>query len=139
VSKGETYAGDLPSCSNIETYEGSGLAVFTWLADLYRQPPLMVLSQVVPIVDSSQRTEPPRANLCLQHALTGEPLPIHSQSMRDIMEHCGLLNASEPSRFAYQQEARQESPGLSEMDRVFIRQFDQKLFQDHCTGCHSRY
>jgi cytochrome c len=135
ASHGKTYAGDLQVCSNNAADDGSGPAVFSWLVELYKEVPLVSLSPL----EDGQRAVPLRANLCLKHALTGEPLPIHSESMQDILDHCGLLSASQQARYAYQQEASQESPRLSELDMALVRQFDQKLYQDHCTGCHIRY
>jgi cytochrome c len=135
VSYGKTYAGDLHVCSNNATDDGSGPAVFSWLVELYKEAPLAVLSPL----EDSQRASPVRANLCLKHALTGEPLPIHTQSMQDIMDHCGLLGAGAQPRYAYQQGAGRESPGLSEFDIALIRQFDPKIYQNHCTGCHMRH
>lgn len=137
ASYGKTYGGSPQVCgsSSSAADDGSGPAVFLWLADLYREAPRAVPSPL----EDSPRAVPLRANLCLKHALTGEPLPIHSQSMQDIMEHCGLLVTSQQPRYAYPQGASQESPALSELDRALIRQFDPKLYQAHCTGCHRRY
>jgi cytochrome c len=135
ASYGKTYAGDLQVCSNHATDDGSGPAVFSWLVELYKEVPLVGLSPL----EGNHRAVPVRANVCLKHALTGEPLPIHSQSMQDIIDHCGLLGAGPQPRYAYQQGAGRESSGLSEFDIALIRQFDPKLYQDHCTGCHMRH
>jgi cytochrome c len=135
ASYGKTYVGDLQVCSNNAADDGSGPAVFSWLVDLYKEAPVAVLS----LLEDSQRAAPLRANVCLKHALTGEPLPIHSQSMQDILDHCGLLVPSQQPRYAYQQGASQESPRLSEFDMALIRQFDPKLYQARCTGCHIRH
>jgi cytochrome c len=135
ASYSTTYAGSPQVCRRNAADEGRGPALFSWLADLYREAPLAVLSPL----EDSQRAVPLRANVCLKHALTGEPLPIHSESMQDILDHCGLLNASQQPRYAYQQGAGQPSSGLSDLDMALIRQFDQKMYQVHCTGCHIRF
>jgi cytochrome c len=135
ASYGTTYVGSPQVCTRNTADDGSGPAVFSWLVDLYREAPLAVLSPR----EDSQRAVPLRANLCLKHALTGEPLPIHSESLQDILDHCGLLSASQQSRYAYQQGAGPQSSGLSELDRALLQQFDQKMYQARCTGCHIRF
>jgi cytochrome c len=128
-----SYA-DAPQICHIGAAEdGSGFAAFSWLIDLYKEAPLVVLNPL------EVGAKPPRANVCLQYALSGEPLPIHTQSMQDIMDHCGLLDAGLQPRYAYQQEASQQSSGLSELDMALIRRLDPKIYQAHCTGCHIRY
>ena len=84
---------------------------------------------------------PIRVNLYLKHALIGEPLPVRSQTMQDLIDHCGLLGASLQPRDAYQQGAGQEASRLSDLEIALIRQrqFEPKIYQDHCNGCHIRY
>ena len=59
--------------------------------------------------------------------------------MQDIIDHCGLLGAGLQPRYAYQQGAGQEASRLIELDIAVLRQFDPKIYQDHCIGCHIRY
>jgi cytochrome c len=135
ASYGTTYVGSPQVCTPNMADDGSRPAVFSWLVDLYKEASLAVLRPR----EDSRRAVPLRANVCLKHALTGEPLPIHSESLQDILDHCGLLNASQQPRYAYQQGAGQKSSGLSELDRALIQQFDQKMYQARCTGCHIRF
>ena len=82
---------------------------------------------------------PIRANVCLQRSLTGEALPVNSQSMQDITDYCGLLGTGLQPRYASHQVSGQQSSGLTESALALIRQIDPKIYQDHCTSCHIRY
>jgi hypothetical protein len=136
ASYGQTYADGSKPCSNHSIDEASGLAVFSWLFELRKEVAMPVSNRL----DDKLLDVPTGANVCLENALTGEPLPIHNQSMQDIIDYCGLLNASnEPPRYALQQATGQEVAQLSASDWALLRQFDPKLYQDHCTGCHIRH
>lgn len=65
---------------------------------------------------------PLRGNECLEHALAGETMPINSQSMQDIIDHCGLLGTDQPRR------------GIAADPQP-----DQVTYRNHCTRCHLNY
>lgn len=67
-------------------------------------------------------TLPLRSNECLEQALVGETMPVNSQSMQDILDHCGLLGTGQPQ----QRIAADPQP-------------DQVIYHNHCTRCHLNY
>jgi cytochrome c len=99
-----------------------------------------MLKEAIPVINTPlqnrYRALPVRSNPCLERALAGEPLPVNSQSMRDIIDYCGLLGTGLQPGYSYRQALGQESADPAMIDMVADAQHDPKVYANHCTSCH---
>lgn len=85
------------------------------------------------------RSLPVLGNACLQSALAGEPLPVNSQSMQDILEHCGLLGAGLQAGASYPPVSGLQASALPVLAVLAGAPHDQMIRATDCTSCHSGY
>lgn len=99
-----------------------------------------MFQEAIPVINTllqnRYRALPLRSNACLERALAGEPLPVNSQSMRDIIDYCGLLGTGLQPGYSIRPESSQESDDLSGLNTAVESQRDQKVYANHCSSCH---
>lgn len=89
--------------------------------------------------ENRSRALPLRGNACLQSALAGEPLPVNSRSMQDIIEHCGLLGSDLQTGASLQPVSSQQASALPRRALAADAPHDPTIHATDCTSCHSGY
>ncbi|MEO5659042.1 MAG: hypothetical protein ABIQ90_04485, partial [Polaromonas sp.] len=96
--------------------------------------------EAIPVINTPlqnrYRALPLRSNACLERALVGEPSPVNSQLMRDIIDYCGLLGTGLQPGYSYRRAVGQQSFEPAMINRVADSQPDLKVYANHCTSCH---
>ena len=89
--------------------------------------------------ENRSRALPARGNACLQSALAGEPLPVNSRSMQDIIEHCGLLGSDLQTGASLQPVSSQPAAASALLAVLADAPHDPTIHATDCASCHSGY
>lgn len=132
ASNGKPYVGNRLACVNCHMDNGTRPNASPWVVGKLKYASPGVFNAR----ENTYRDLPVRINGCFERSMAGEPLPVDSQSMQDIVSYFGFLATGLQPGYSYKQVPGQDFPKLPTLATAANPQRGAAIYQDSCKSCH---